>query len=76
MPQLDLPANQVRAVYQTNICTDYQIYDEAEYDPHSLLRLHIMEEHVFELAKYNKLRYMQWKVEYLRNARGSKDKVH
>ena len=28
----------------SNICTDYQIYDEAEYDLHSLLRLHIMEE--------------------------------
>jgi hypothetical protein len=54
-----------------------QIYDEAEYDFHKLLRLHKivkglgMEEHdiinVLELAKNNQLEYLQWKVEYLRN---------
>jgi hypothetical protein len=54
-----------------------QIYDEAEYDFHRLLRLHKivkglgMEEHdvinVLELAKNNQLEYLQWKVEYLRN---------
>jgi hypothetical protein len=54
-----------------------QIYDEAEYDLRSLLRLHRifkdlgMEEYdihnVLELAKNNQLQYLQWKVEYLRN---------
>ena len=54
-----------------------QIYDEAEYDLHKLLRLHKivkgleMKEHdinnVLELAKNNQLEYLQWKVEYLRN---------
>ena len=54
-----------------------QIYDEAEYDLHSLLILYRifkelgMEEHdirnVLELAKNNQLQYLQWKVEYLRN---------
>ena len=79
---LDLPADQVRAIYRQywdlkhmyELC---QIYDEAEYDLHKLLRLHKivkglgMEEqeirNVLELAKNNQLEYLQWKVEYLRN---------
>jgi len=78
---LDLPADQVRSIYQ-----DYwelqgmyrlaQIYDEARYDLHDLLALHRivkvlgMEKHdikkVLEIAKYNQLEYLQPKVEYLR----------
>jgi hypothetical protein len=54
-----------------------QIYEEAEYDLHELLKLHRiikrlgMERHVIikvlELAKHNQLQRLQWKVEYLRN---------
>jgi hypothetical protein len=54
-----------------------QIYDKAKDYLHSLLRLHKivqdlgMGEHdirnVFELAKYDELQNLQWKVEYLRN---------
>jgi hypothetical protein len=54
-----------------------QIYDEAKYDLHSLLRLHKivkdlgMEEHdiinVLQLANSHHLEHLQWKVEYLRN---------
>jgi hypothetical protein len=54
-----------------------QIYDEARYDLRGLLRLHKiitrleMEEHdikkVFELAKYDQLELLQWKVQYLTN---------
>jgi hypothetical protein len=54
-----------------------QIYDEAEYGLHGLLRLHRifkdlgMVKHdihnVLELAKNDQLQYLQWKVEYLRN---------
>jgi hypothetical protein len=79
---LDLPADQVRAIYRQYWDLKHmyelgQIYDEAEYDLHKLLRLHKivkglgMEEHdvinVLELAKNNQLEYLQWKVEYLRN---------
>ncbi|MFY9870637.1 MAG: hypothetical protein WAK17_13035 [Candidatus Nitrosopolaris sp.] len=79
---LDLPADQVRATYRQYWDLKHmyelgQIYDEAEYDLHKLLRLHKivkglgMEEHdvinVLELAKNNQLEYLQWKVEYLRN---------
>jgi len=48
-----------------------QIYEEAKYDLHELLRLHRiikrlgMEEHdiryIFELAKHNQLQYLQGK---------------
>ena len=79
---LDLPADEVRAIYREywELKQMYelgQIYDEAEYDLHKLLRLHKivkhlgMEEHdinnVLELAKDNELQYLQSKVEYLRN---------
>ena len=79
---LDLPADHVRAIYRQYWDLKHmyelgQIYDEAEYDLHKLLRLHKivkglgMEEHdiinVLELAKNNQLEYLQWKVEYLRN---------
>jgi len=52
-----------------------QIYDKGRYDLRGLLRLHKivkglrMNEHdikkVFELAKYNQLELLQWKVQYL-----------
>jgi len=79
---LDLPADEVRAIYREywelkQMYELIQIYDEAEYDLHKLLRLHKivkgleMKEHdinnVLELAKNNQLQYLQWKVEYLRN---------
>ena len=79
---LDLPADEVRAIYWEywELKQMYelgQIYDEAEYDLRKLLRLHKivkgleMKEHdinnVLELAKNNQLQYLQWKVEYLRN---------
>jgi transposase len=79
---LDLPADQVRAIYRQYWDLKHmyelgQIYDEAEYDLPKLLRLHKivkdlgMEErdviNVLELAKNNQLEYLQWKVEYLRN---------
>ena len=54
-----------------------QIYEEAKYNLHELLRLHRiikrleMEEHdihnIFELAKYNQLQYLQGKVHCLEN---------
>jgi hypothetical protein len=80
--QLDLAADRVRAIYReywelTGRYKLAQIYDEAEYDLHGLLRLHRifkdlgMGEHdihnVLELARNNQLQYLQWKVEYLRN---------
>jgi transposase len=79
---LDLPADEVRTIYREywELKQMYelgQIYDEAEYDLHKLLRLHKivkgleMKEHdihnVLALAKNNQLQYLQWKVEYLRN---------
>ncbi|MGC2682179.1 MAG: hypothetical protein WA323_09950, partial [Candidatus Nitrosopolaris sp.] len=79
---LDLPADQVRAIYRQYWDLKHmyelgQIYDEAGYDLPRLLRLHKivkdlgMEEcdikNVLELAKNNQLEYLQWKVEYLRN---------
>ena len=80
--QLDLAADRVRALYReywelTGRFELAQIYDEARYDLRGLLRLHRiikrlgMEEHdikkVFELAKYNQLELLQWKVQYLTN---------
>ena len=47
-----------------------QICDEGRYDLRGLLRLGLGEKHlirVLELAKYNELENLQWKVEYLRN---------
>ena len=79
---LDLAADHVRAIYREyweleGMYRLAQIYEEAKYDVHDLLRLHKivkdleMEKqdiiNVLELAKNNQLRYLQWKVEYLRN---------
>jgi hypothetical protein len=79
---LDEPGDRVRALYREywELSGRYEltrIYDEAKKYLPSLLRLHKivkdlgMEEHdiinVFELAKYNELQNLQWKVEYLRN---------
>ena len=79
---LDLSADHVRAIHRQYWDLKHmyelgEIYDEAEYDLHKLLRLHKivkglgMEEHdiisVLELAKNNQLGYLQWKVEDLRN---------
>ena len=78
---LDLPADQAQAICLEYWRLDgmyrlAQIYEEAKYDLYSLLRLHKivkdleMTEHdiknVLELAKYNELRHLQRKVEYLR----------
>ena len=77
---LDEPGDRVRALYReywelTGRFELTQIYDEARSDLGGLLRLHRiikrleMEEHdikkVFELAKYNQLELLQWKVQYL-----------
>src|SRR5215469_3983486 len=79
---LDQPGDRVRAMYRVywELTGRYelaQIYDEARYDVRGLLRLHKivkdlgMDEKeiikVLELAKYNELQNLQWKVEYLRN---------
>ena len=73
---LDLPADQVQAIYLGYWKLDgmyrlAQIYEEAKYDLYSLLRLHKivkglgMNEHdinnVLELARYNRLQYLQWR---------------
>ncbi|MGA9150130.1 MAG: hypothetical protein WBZ36_06110, partial [Candidatus Nitrosopolaris sp.] len=69
---LDLPADKVRAIYREywELKQMYELYDEAEYDLHGLLRLHRifkdlgMEEHnihnVLELARNNQLQHLQW----------------
>jgi hypothetical protein len=79
---LDLPANQVRALYREyweleGMYGLAQIHEEAKYDFHDLLRLHRivqalgMEKHdiisAFELIKHNHLQTMQWKAGYLRS---------
>jgi hypothetical protein len=79
---LDLPTAQVQAIYQEyweldGMCRLAQIYDEAKYDLHDLLALHRtvkrlgVEKHdiknVLEIAKYNHLETLQWKVAYLRS---------
>jgi hypothetical protein len=79
---LDLPADQVRAIYQEYLELGgmyrlARIYEEAKYDLDDLLRLHRivkvlgMEKHdiisAFELIKHNQLETLQWKVGYLRN---------
>jgi hypothetical protein len=62
-----------------------KIYGEARYDLPGLLRFHKivkelgMNDHdiknVFELAKYNELARLQWKVEYLRNEINTLERV-
>ncbi len=79
---LDLPANQVRAIYREyweleGMYGLAQIYEEAKYDFHDLLRLHRivqalgMEKHdiisAFELIKHNQLQTLQWKAGHLRS---------
>jgi len=79
---LDLAADRLRAIYReywelTGRYKLAQIYEEARYDLRGLLGLHRiikdlgMREHdikkVFELAKYNQLELLQWKVQYLTN---------
>jgi uncharacterized coiled-coil protein SlyX len=79
---LDLPANQVRALYQEYLELEgfyrlAQIYEEAKYDLDDLLRLHRivklvgLEKHdiinAFELIKHNQLETLQWKAGYLRS---------
>jgi chromosome segregation ATPase len=79
---LDILADEVDA-----ICREFwelkemyklaQIYEEAKYDLHTLLRLHkIVKDlgmgeqqiiNVLDLANHNQLEYLQGKVEYLRN---------
>ncbi|MGC1928356.1 MAG: hypothetical protein WA667_05230 [Candidatus Nitrosopolaris sp.] len=78
---LDLPADQVRAIYQEYWELDHmyrlaQIYEEAKYDLHDLLRLHRivkdlgMEKqdiiNVLDIVKHNQLQTLQWKVGNLR----------
>jgi hypothetical protein len=80
--ELDLPADQVRTIYQEfweleGMHGLAQIYEEAKYDLHDLLRLHKivkdlgMEKqdiiNVLEFVKYNQLRTLQAKAESLRN---------
>jgi chromosome segregation ATPase len=79
---LDLPSDQVQAIYQEyweldGMCRLAQIYEEAKYDLHDLLRLHRilkvrgMEKRdiisVFDLVKRNQLETLQWKAAYLRS---------
>jgi hypothetical protein len=79
---LDLPANQVRAIYQEYLELEgmhgvAQIYEEAKYDLDDLLRLHRivkllgLEKHyiitAFELIKHNQLQTLQWRAGYLRS---------
>ena len=79
---LDQPGDRVRAMYREywDLTGRYklaQIHDEARYDVRGLLRLHKIVKDlglgekeiikVLELAKYDELENLQWKVEYLRN---------
>jgi regulator of replication initiation timing len=79
---LDLPADQVHAIYLEYCKLDgmyrlAQIYDEAKYDLHDLLALHRIAKdrgmekqdiiNVLEFVKHNQLRTLQAKVESLRN---------
>ena len=78
----DFPAHYVQAKYQEyweckRMFKLVQIYEEAKYDLHDLLRLHnIFKElgvgehdirNVFELVKEHQLEHLQGKVEYLKN---------
>jgi transposase len=82
---LDEPGDRVRALYREywELSGRYEltrIYDEARYDLRGLLRLHKIVQDlgmgeqeiikVLELAKYDELQNLQWKVEYLRNEIG------
>src|SRR5215469_5405113 len=80
--EVDEPGDRVRAMYREywDLTGRYelaQIYDEARYNVRGLLRLHKIVKDlglgekeiikVLELAKYDELQNLQWKVEYLRN---------
>src|SRR5215467_14097167 len=77
---LDQPGDRVWSMYReywelTGRYKLAQIYDEARYDLSNLLRLHKIVNvvglgekeitKVLELAKYNQLELLQWKVQYL-----------
>jgi len=79
---LDLAADRVLAIHRdywdlTGRHKLAQIYEEARYDISNLLKLHKIVKDlgkgekeiikVLELAKYDELQNLQWKVEYLRN---------
>jgi hypothetical protein len=79
---LDEPGDRVRAMYReywelTGRYELAEIYDRAKYFLHNLLRLYrilnglgMNEQDIYkvlELAKYDELQNLQWKVEYLRN---------
>ena len=79
---LDQPGDRVRAMYReywelTGRYELAQIYDEARYVVRGLVRLHKIVKDLglgereiiklLELAKYDELQNLQWKVEYLRN---------
>jgi hypothetical protein len=79
--ELDLPADQVMAIYQeywklNGMYGLAQIYEEAKSDLHDLLRLHKIAKdlgmekqdmiNVLEFVKHNQLRTLQWKAAYLR----------
>jgi hypothetical protein len=79
---LDLPANQVRAIYREyweleGMYGLVQIYEQAKYDLDDLLKLHRivkllgLEKHdiisALELIKHNQLETLQWKAGYLRS---------
>src|SRR5215831_12455391 len=80
--ELDLPTDQVLVIYREfweleGMYGLAQIYEEAKYDFHDLLRLHRivqalgMKKHeiisAFELIKHNQLQTLQWKAGYLRS---------
>jgi hypothetical protein len=80
--ELDLPANLVRALYREyweleGMSRLAQVYEEAKYDLHDLLRLHRIVQALgmekrdiitaFELIKHNELQTLQWKTGYLRS---------
>jgi DNA-binding Lrp family transcriptional regulator len=79
---LDLPADDVRAIFREfwelkGMYKLAQIYEEAEYDLHTLLRLHkIVKDlgmgeqeiiNVLKLANNNEIQFLQERVDYLRN---------
>src|SRR5215831_12758750 len=79
---LDLLANQVQAIYREyweleGMYGLAQIYEEAKYDVHDLLRLHRIAKvrgmekddiiSAFDLIKHNQLQTLQWKAGYLRS---------
>ena len=79
--ELDLPTDHVQAFFREyweleGMYGLAQIYEEAKYDLHDLLRLHRIIKglgtekqdiiNVFDFVKHNQLRTLQWKAVYLR----------